>query len=183
MQRKVYSGRLKLNGEEHLETLRAANNYASILIDLERFEEVESLLRKEIPVARRVLGESQEVTLQMRWNYAISLYDDPDATLDDLHEAVNTLEDTTQSAWRVLGSAHPHTVDIERHLRLSRAALEARETEECLRMATNNKLSNPPADPRHRRHAAREARVLGHGVVPRRPRGQRARGPPAVRHF
>ena len=53
----------------------------------------------------------------------------------------------------------------------------------CLRIATNNKLSNPPADPRHRRHAAREARVLGHGVVPRRPRGQRARGPPAVRPF
>jgi len=128
MQRKVYSGRLKLNGEEHYETLREANNYASILIDLERFEEVESLLRKEIPVARRVLGESQEVTLQMRWNYAISLYEDPDATLDDLHEAVNTLEDTAQSARRVLGGAHPIAAAIEQSLRKSRAALDARET-------------------------------------------------------
>ena len=30
MQRDVYSGRLKLNGEEHEETLRAANNYAEV---------------------------------------------------------------------------------------------------------------------------------------------------------
>ena len=30
----VYSGRLKLNGREHEETLRAANNYASILVCL-----------------------------------------------------------------------------------------------------------------------------------------------------
>ena len=35
------------------------------------------------------------------------------ATLDDLREAVTTLEDTNGPRCRVLGSAHPTTVDIE----------------------------------------------------------------------
>ena len=127
MQRDVYWGRLKLNGEEHEETLRAAYNYALSLSNLKRFKEAKSLLRKSIPVARRVLGESQELTLQMRWNYAAVLCKDEGATLADLREAVATFEDAGRIARRVLGSAHPLNVDIERHLGLSRAALDARE--------------------------------------------------------
>ena len=45
-----------------------------------------------IPVARRVLGEGHSVTLKMRWIYAMALHKDADATLDDLREAVTTLE-------------------------------------------------------------------------------------------
>ena len=120
MQRKVYSGRLKLNGEEHLETLRAAYNYANSLFDLRRFQEAKSLLRKAVPVARRVLGESHEITLQMRWLYAVALYRDPSATLDGLLEAVTTLEDTERTARRVLGGAHPTTREIGRSLQNAR---------------------------------------------------------------
>ena len=54
MKRDVYSGRLKLMGEEHETTLMAASNYANLLLDLKRFEEARSLLRKMMPVARRV---------------------------------------------------------------------------------------------------------------------------------
>ena len=53
---------------------------------------------------------------------------DPDATLDDLHEAVNTLEDTARIARRVLGGTHPLAAAIEHSLQKSRAALAARET-------------------------------------------------------
>ena len=53
---------------------------------------------------------------------------DPSATLDDLHEAVTTLEDTERTARRVLGGAHPVTSRIETALRNARAALRARET-------------------------------------------------------
>jgi hypothetical protein len=49
------------------------------------------------------------------------------ATLDDLREAVTTLEETSQTARRVLGGAHPTTGGIERWLREARAALRARE--------------------------------------------------------
>ena len=64
----------------------------------------------------------------LRWVYAQSLFRDTGATLDDLREAVTTLEDVGRIARRVLGSAHPTTTEIEDDLRLSRAALRARET-------------------------------------------------------
>ena len=81
-----------------------------------------------IPVARRVLGETDEVTLRMKSHYACGLYDDPAATLADLREAVTTLEETAPIARRVLGGAHPVTTWIEATLRDARAALDARET-------------------------------------------------------
>ena len=65
---------------------------------------------------------------QTRWNYAHALYKADGATLDDLREAVTTLEGTTRTARRVLGGAHPLTVNVESNLRDARAALRARET-------------------------------------------------------
>ncbi len=58
----------------------------------------------------------------------MALYKDTDATLDDLREAVTTIEDVERTARRVLGGAHPLTSVIEVELRLARAALTARET-------------------------------------------------------
>ena len=53
--------------------------------------------------------------------------EDPAATLDDLREAVTTIEETERIARRVFGGTHPLTVDIEDELRAARAALNARE--------------------------------------------------------
>ena len=126
--REVYSGWLKLDGEEHAHSLLAANNYGATLIHLKRFEEARSLLRKTIPVARRVLGENHETTLKMRWGYAKALYEDTDATLDDLREAVTTLEDAERIARRVLGGVHPLTEGIKGDLQSAQARLRAYET-------------------------------------------------------
>ena len=63
----------------------------------------------------------------MRMIYAKALYEDPGATLDDLHEAVTTLEEIERTARRVLGGAHPLTLRIESNLQSARAALHARE--------------------------------------------------------
>ena len=128
MRRDVYSGYLRLHGEEHEETLRAASNYALSLLQQQRYTEARSLLRKEIPVARRVIGEDHEITLSMRWHSARALYEDDSATLGDVREAVTTLEETRRIARRVFGSTHPHLHFIERYLRNARAALRARET-------------------------------------------------------
>ena len=92
------------------------------------FEEARIFLRKVLPVARRVFGENGEITLRMRGSYAAALYRDDNATLDDLREAVTTLEDVGRIARRVLGGAHPLTKVIEHNLPKARAALRARET-------------------------------------------------------
>ena len=84
-------------------------------------------MRKMIPVAPRVLGKNDDLMLVMRWAYADSLYKDDAATLDDLREAVMTLEDTERTARRVLGSAHPDTRGIGSSLRDARANLRARD--------------------------------------------------------
>ena len=84
-------------------------------------------MRKMLPVSWRVLGENNDVTLRMQWIYAQPLYKDDGATLDDLREAVTTLEETERIARRMLGGAHPLTVDMEKSLRKSRAVLAARE--------------------------------------------------------
>ena len=126
--RDVYSGRLKLHGEEHERTIVAANNYVASLLALQRLEEIKSLMRKTIPVAQRVLGDSRDVTLTMRWAYARALFEDADATLEDLREAVTTLVEAERAACRVLGGTHPIVVGIGRTLRNARAMLRARET-------------------------------------------------------
>ena len=105
----------------------AANNYANSLVTLDRFEEAKALFRKIIPVARRIVGNNNCLTLAMRRNYASALCEDTGATLDDLREAVTTLEETERTARRVLGGAHPLTAALENQLQEYQAALRARE--------------------------------------------------------
>ena len=126
LKRDVYSGHLRLYGEEHRETLKQANNYSVALNNLRHFEETRALMRKTLPVARRVVGGNDEITLHLRWAYAQAIYNDPAATLDDLREAVTTLEDTERIARRVFGGVHPLTKGIEHNLQNARAALRAR---------------------------------------------------------
>ena len=123
MEQDIYSDSVQLLGEENRDTLEAAGNLAITLRDLERFQEARSVLRNAIPLTRRVLGESDQFALAVRSNYAEALYRDDGATLADLSEAVTTLEETEQTARRVLGGAHPTTASIQRFLGESRNVL------------------------------------------------------------
>ncbi len=129
MRRETYSKRLGFYGADDCDTLRDANNYALSLNGLQCFEEAKSLMREMLPVARLVAGDNDEVTLRMKWNYAEALYKADGATLDDIREAVTTLEETDRTARRVLGGAHPDFGNIEDDLRNARAALAARDVE------------------------------------------------------
>ena len=114
----------------HQATLIAANNLAFLNVELERYDEARLLLRKMMSVAQRVLGESNEITLRLRWIYARALFEDADATLDNLHEALTMLEETQRIARRVFGGEHPLTTEIRescfRAMREGQAALRAR---------------------------------------------------------
>ena len=117
---------IKLLGMRAAEEDRVVVKREEQLIDLQRFEEAKSVLRKMTPKARRVLGESHELTLRMKLTYARALYTDTGATPDDLREAVTTLEDTERISRRVLGGAHRTTQVNQNALRNARAALRAR---------------------------------------------------------
>jgi len=67
------------------------------------------------------------------------------AALDDLREAVTTLEEAERIARRVLGGAHPLTGWIESELRDARAALRARETQDAFQTA-RTKLAQERAE-------------------------------------
>ena len=100
-----YSGTLRLYGEEHEETIQAANNYALSLKGLSRFEEAKSLLRRTVPVARRALGENHNSTLKMRWIYALALYEHDANGIQHtrLYEQVEVVEEQREgrpTAWR-----------------------------------------------------------------------------------
>ena len=126
--RDVRSGYVKLLGEEALESLGATNNLAATLLGLQRYAEAKALLLKTVRVARRALGEGHRLTLKIRSLYAQTLYLDAGATLDDLHEATTTLEETERTARRVFGGAHPIIRAIETNLKNLRGVLRARET-------------------------------------------------------
>ena len=81
---------------------------------------------EELLYLLQVTDSSRPRTLPMY--YALALYEDDGATLDNLREALTTLEEMVRTARRVFGGAHPLTEQIEEVLRAARAALHARET-------------------------------------------------------
>ena len=130
VERHLVAIQTKTNGscKQERETNKAVVNYALTLHELKRFEDVKALLRKLLPVARRVVGEGHDITLRMRINYGMALYADTSATLDDLREAVTTLEETARTGRRVLGGTHPLVGAFDKALRCARAVLATRET-------------------------------------------------------
>jgi len=125
LDRDAYFGYVKIHGEEEKDSLVAAFNYTVALHNLKQFEEAKLLLRKTMPVARRALGNSNEITLSMKYYHARALCEDPAATLDDLREAVEILESVAAVWKRVFGNAHPDTPRIQGLLAAARKALAA----------------------------------------------------------
>ena len=59
----------------------------------------------------------------MRWAYAGAFCKDANATLDDLREAVTTLESVANSWKQVFGQAHPETPKVQGALEMARKTL------------------------------------------------------------
>ena len=134
--------------EKSEDTLEVITNYAGNYTVLGRFEEAKSVLRETLPVARRVLGESHALTVEMRMSYAEALYKDTSATPDDIHEAVKMLEDVAPAA-RVSSGIYrgPLTESFERQLRSARAALRAREEADAKSSREDRVVETQPPAP------------------------------------
>ena len=128
LRRDVYFGVLKLYGEEHPDTLREANNYAVVLLSLERHAEAKPILYKAIPNARRTLGAEHDLTLNLRKFYGQFLYEDPSATRADVVEAIEIFEDVQRRARRVFGAGHPNWELLPHELTAARGKLASFDT-------------------------------------------------------
>ena len=85
------------------------------------------MLRRLVTPFRGRGGRLARIASPTRALYAEALYKDAGATLDDLRESVRTFEEIEPSARRVLGGAHPITMQIEDELQHARPWLRARE--------------------------------------------------------
>ena len=115
MYREVYSGRLRLNGDEDEKTLLAAGNYAMVLLELQRFEEAKKVLRRTVPVARRVLGAEHALTLSLREDLSRATLEG-ESSGEEKREALRMLEELAGVMRRVLGPTHPDTLRVQREL-------------------------------------------------------------------
>ena len=82
------------------------------LICLKRFDEAKRILRRTVPVARRVLGTEHAITLSLREDLACATLGG-ESSVEEKREALQMLEDTVAVMRRVLGPAHPDTVHAQ----------------------------------------------------------------------
>ena len=90
------------------------------LHQLKRFEEAKELLRKSIPVARRVLGTEHELTLSLREDLSRATLLDGGSSAEEKRKALRMLEDVAGIMRRVLGPAHPDTLHTQSVLKFYR---------------------------------------------------------------
>ena len=110
-----------MSGERDEQTFRAASNLALVLSrSREHQVEAKELLRKVIPLSRRVQGEDHFYTLKMQWTYGDVLSSAPGATREDCLEAEKILEKVFGRYKRMLGENHPYTKTCESQLASAR---------------------------------------------------------------
>ena len=82
---------------------------------MQRFEEAKRVLRKVIPVAQRVLGTQNELTLSLREDLSRATLDG-ESSAEEKRQALRMLEDVAGVRRRVLGPAHPETLFTQTEL-------------------------------------------------------------------
>jgi len=127
LNREVYSGFLRLNGEEYEGTVQAALNLSTSLVNTSNFAEARAFTRKQMKLATRVLGSDHRITLDFQWGYTRAFTLDKDVSAEQLAEVATTLEKTLKTAQRVLGREHPDTCSIHNELATAREEIARRQ--------------------------------------------------------
>ena len=132
MTREIYAGLLALSETEPGRPSAALNLAVNLFnngrgrLDPNEYAEVKSLLRTNIPYARRELGNDHLITTNMAELLSVIIIDEVQQHRDaadpseDLLEAVTTLEDLCKRGRRIFGATHPQTLKFEKNLKLAR---------------------------------------------------------------
>ena len=111
MRKDLYARSFELFGRDNESTLVVAGNLAATLVEneLQQFDEARAFLRDRIPEAVRALGKDHDITFRMQRTYARCLYQNADASQDDVTAAIAQLEDLDRRQTRIFGASHPET--------------------------------------------------------------------------
>jgi tetratricopeptide (TPR) repeat protein len=111
MKRDVYSGHSRHRdlGPLHQNTLKAALNLSTSLVNAGNYAEARAFTRDQMELARRALGADHPVTLDFQWGYSRAFTLDKGVSAEQLAEVATTLEKTLKVSQRVRGREHPLT--------------------------------------------------------------------------
>ena len=125
----VYSGCLRLAGlgPSNQHTLIAALNLSTSLVDTGHFAEARAFTRKQMELAKRILGSDHAITFDFQWGYSRAFTLDKSVSADQLVEVATTLEKALKTAQRVLGREHPDTCSIRNELATAREEIARRQ--------------------------------------------------------
>ena len=130
MSTQVYAKTMALLGRTHVQTLRCACNLVISLLDFDdRYNEAETLLREQIPLAQQSIGCDHSITLKLESSLVNALHWDPARTRGDLIQAERLCQDVLKRRRRVFGPANPTTQYSEQQLAEVREKLYPRVTE------------------------------------------------------
>ena len=127
MRREIFATSSRHRRPDHENRRIDAINLSESLIEAKLFKEARSLLRDNIPVARRTLGGGSEYTLELRTNSARAISRDTNSSR--VHEAVAILEDVLRTTRQVFGVQHPNFADYQEELESARMRLAYDESE------------------------------------------------------
>jgi hypothetical protein len=105
-------------------TMDTALNYGTALFSCGRFSQAQTHFHRTIKVCGRAHAAGAQAMLNLKLMYARSLYEAPDAPLDDLEQAGGILASIAETSKRVMGDKHPISVQIyvnilDLHMRMS----------------------------------------------------------------
>ena len=101
-------------------------NLANSLICNARFTEAIALVNETLPIARRVCGDANDITLGHRYLLPRVIVLNPGATLDDLRGAKEEAEDLLRTTRRIFGNSHPRVELVRNLLELANDRLSLR---------------------------------------------------------
>ena len=122
LRRDIYSGHLRGRdlGPLHHNTLGAALNLSTSLVDAGNYAEARAFMRDQMELARRAFGADHPVTLDFQWGYSRAFTLDKDVSAEQLAEVATTLEKTLEISQRVCGREHPRTCSVRGELTIAK---------------------------------------------------------------
>ena len=117
----VYEQTCAIRGPGSLFTATLGANYALTLIKVERFADARAICRDIVQWAHR--NPDSPHSFHVLKALARSIYEDPNASVEDLREAVRVFENVPAASSRVFGPAHPDTKKYEGILAKAKKAL------------------------------------------------------------